>query len=497
MTARALALALLFVPATAGAFDLASLQPDVDRIIASTLEAPRAYAKLVSLCDGFGHRLSGSAALEGAIDWATETLRAEGFETARREEVMVPRWVRGAESASLVSPRREPLFMLGIGGSIGTPADGVTAEVVRVTNDRDLAARAGELAGKIVLYDNPMPPFSEEEGTCYGRTVRYRILGANLAAAHGARAVLVRSVTAHSLRTPHTGTLVYAEDTPKIPAAAISTEDADFLARLLAKGEDVRVHLHMEARMDPPARSANVVAEWKGRELPDEVVVVSGHIDSWDVGQGAHDDGAGVVMAMETLATLQRLNLRPRRTVRVVLWTNEENGFAGVKGYAKAHEAALPHHAAAIEADFGGFAPESFGIQHLDPEVQARATAQLRQILPMLAKAGTLAARPGGSGPDVAQLKAHRFPLLGLYTKGDRYFDYHHTHADTVDKVDPTELNHSAAALAALTWILAEMPGRLGDEASAVADVEGVNKEIEADAGKCKAADTTGQAGSK
>jgi carboxypeptidase Q len=205
------------------------------------------------------------------------------------------------------------------------------------------------------------------------------------------------------------------------------------------------------------------VGELVGRDTPEELVLVSGHIDSWDVGQGAHDDGAGVVMAMETLSTLRRLRMRPRRTIRAVLWTNEENGFAGVKSYVKSHAKELPLHAAAIEADAGGFAPDAFGVHLDDPEAQARAVAQLGAILRRIARVGIMSIRPGSSAPDVGFFHGHGVAALGLYTYGENYFDYHHTEADTVDKVDPEELTRSTAAMVAVAWVLAEMPGRLGD----------------------------------
>ena len=219
----------------------------------------------------------------------------------------------------------------------------------------------------------------------------------------------------------------------------------------------------MEAHRDGDSNSSNVVAEIVGRERPDEVVIISGHIDSWDVGQGAHDDGAGVVMAMETLGTLRSLGLRPRRTIRLVLWTNEENGMAGVKQYIRDHKEELPKLVAAIEADAGGFAPVSFGVAHVDEAKQSAAVSRVEAMLPQLYKAAQMTVRPGRSAPDVGHFKKHGVPVIGLYTHGEHYFDYHHTEADTVDKVDPEELTRSAAAMAGLAWMIAEMPGRLDD----------------------------------
>jgi hypothetical protein len=437
--------------------------PEVKSIIEDILGRRGAHERLVTLCDEHGHRLSGSPELESAIAWAADRLREEGHENVALEPVVIPRWVRGEESAIILEPRLEPMHMLGLGMSVGTPAEGITAEVVTVADEKELEAIGEGVRDRIVLFNNPMPTWNKEDGACYGKTVRFRIRGANLAAALGAKAVLVRSVTAHSLRTPHTGTLRYAPDEPKIPAAAVSTEDADLIARLQAAGHTVKARLSMGAHLDGTVTSSNVVAEIRGRELPDEVVIISGHIDSWDVGQGAHDDGAGVVMAMEALGTIRRLGLQPRRTIRLVLWTNEENGMAGVKQYIEAHKAELPNIVAALEADAGGFAPVAFGVAHQDEQRQARAAEQLGELLKQLRAVGELEVKPGRGAPDVGKMKKHGVTVLGLYTHGEHYFDYHHTEADTVDKVDPEELTRSAAAMAGLAWLLAEMPGRLGD----------------------------------
>lgn len=450
------------VPSETQASDVI-VTPEVEAIVSDILSRRGAYERLVTLCDEHGHRLSGSPELEAAIAWCAEQLEAEGHDNVHLEPVEIPRWVRGKESAVIVEPRVEPMHMLGLGMSIGTAPEGITAEVLTVTHEDELTALGSRAEGKIILFNNPMPPWNKEDGACYGKTVRFRLRGATMAAELGAKAVLVRSVTAHSLRTPHTGTLSYAPGKPKVPAAAVSTEDADLIARLQAAGHRVTARLKMQAHLDGTIRSSNVVAEIRGEELPDEVVIISGHIDSWDVGQGAHDDGSGVVMAMETLATIRRLGLTPRRTIRLVLWTNEENGMAGVKQYIKDHKASLPKIVAALEADAGGFAPVAFGVAHQDEARQARAATRLAQLLAQLRAVGPLEVKPGRSAPDVGHMKKHGVTVLGLYTHGEHYFDYHHTEADTVDKVDPEELTRSAAAMAGLTWLLANMEGRLGD----------------------------------
>ena len=448
-SAALLSVALLFgcsgAPKGAQKAPAAAMSAEATRLAQDLTADARVWNTLATLCDTWGHRLSGSPALEGAIDWAVATLKAGGIATARREAVQVPTWVRGEESAVITKPaiagKPVQLVMLGLGNSVGTAPEGVTAPVVVVHDEAELKAAAKRVPGKIVLFNNPMPQWTPDKGACYGKTVRFRVRGASKAAALGAAAVLVRSVTAHSLRSPHTGMLKYDEKLPKIPAAAVSTEDADRLERLVKRGDEVVVRLKMAAVNRGMSASANVVAEIRGRDKPDEIVIVSGHIDSWDVGQGAHDDGAGVVMAMQTLMAMKRLGLRPRRTIRAVLWTNEENGMAGVKGYLKRHAAELGKHVAALEADAGGFAPVSWGLAHRDPKTLARASAVVRGLLKRLAASqvgvGALTLKPGRSAPDVGWFKAHGVPALGLYTHGKHYFDYHHTHADTIDKVDP------------------------------------------------------------
>lgn len=411
--------------------------PEPDRIRRAVGDG--AWRRLEELCDGIGHRLSGSEALDRAIAWAVETLRRDGHENVRAERVMVPKWVRGRESLAMVDPRRHEIAMLGLGGSVGT--EPLTAEVVVVEHED----RIGDATGKIVLFNNRY--------TSYGESVKYRVHGARLAAAKGAVACLVRSVASASLRSPHTGGMRYGDAPRKIPAAAISTEDADLLARLAAKGRVV-VTLAMEARSEGEVPSANVLAELRGRERPDEVVAIGGHLDSWDVGQGAHDDGAGCVAAMEALATLRRLGLRPRRTIRLVLWTNEENGLAGARAYAEAHG---PGHVAAIEADSGGFRPLGFSVEHADRARAEKAIARLRSLLPGMRIV------PGGAGADLGPLKRHGFPLLGLDVDMTRYFDVHHSHADTLDKVDPRELRDCAATLAVAAWLLAESERRIDE----------------------------------
>jgi carboxypeptidase Q len=437
------------------------LRPQAERLIGAALTSDHAYLRLSQLTDGIGHRLSGSAALDRAIDWAAGAMREDGLENVRLQAAMVPAWVRGDEHAEMVEPGPQKLAMVGLGRSVGTPAGGITAEVVAVSSFAELdTLPADAVRGRIVLYDVPFKG--------YGETVRYRGQGANRAARRGAVAALVRSVGPVSLRTPHTGAMGnYVDSIPKIPAAAVTIEDATMMHRLLDRGEKVRVHLEMGAENRPDVLSHNVIGEIRGRERPDEVVVVGGHIDSWDVGAGAHDDGGGCVIAMESLRLMKRLGIKPRRTVRVVLWTNEENGTRGANAYADSLGALIGHHVAAIETDGGvervtGFdiGVNRFGTDSTDTVRTAAVIAKLQPIMPLLAGLGADRLGPGGGGADIGPLMKKGVLGLGHRTTMEHYFDWHHTPADMLDKVDPIELRKNVAALAIMVYALAEMPER-------------------------------------
>jgi carboxypeptidase Q len=419
-----------------------------DRIIDAALADSSGFARLTELVDRFGHRFSGSESLEQAIDWILDAMRRDGLHAVRGEPVQVPRWIRGAESLRLVAPRTRDLPLLGLGGSIATPPDGVTADVLVVGSFAELETRAAAARGRIVLFDVPF--------TNYGETVRYRTQGAIAAARAGAVASLVRSVGPFSLQTPHTGAMSYADSVPRIPHAALTGEDAALLRRLQERGERVTVTLRMSARTLPDAESRNVVAELRGRERPDEIVVVGGHIDSWDVGQGAMDDAGGSVAAWQAVRLLQRLGLQPRRTIRVVLWTNEENGLRGATGYRDQHLAELDNHVLGIESDAGVFKPLGFGFTGTD-----QAYAIVQQAGDLLARIGANRIERGGGGADIGPLMQLGVPGMGLNVEGTRYFWYHHTDADTIDKLDAREFNECVAAMAVLAYVVADLPERL------------------------------------
>jgi len=421
------------------------------RIIAAALADQDGYANLSYLCDRIGNRLSGSDSLNAAIEWAAAQMKRDGLENVATPAVKVPHWVRGREDAEMVKPVRHPLTMLGLGGSVATPPDGITAEVVPVSSFDALNALGREkVAGKIVLFNVPY------EG--YGKTVAYRTSGPSRAAKLGAVAMLLRSVGSLAMQTPHTGSLDYSASDPKIPAAAITLEDATLIQRLTDASETVSVHLYMEARMLPDADSANVMGDIPGREKPEEIVVMGGHIDSWDVGAGAEDDGSGIMAALEAAAIVKKLGLRPRRTLRVVFWTNEENGTAGARAYRDMVGGKIHDYVAAIEMDGGAEKPVGFGVSPGGPAL-ARATEIGRLLEPI----GADTVREGGGGADIGPLMRDGVPGLGLFTVGQHYFDWHHSRTDTVDKINPQEFRQCVAAMAVMSYVLADMPERLGE----------------------------------
>lgn len=416
-----------------------------NRLIEAALSDSFAYERLTEMVDRFGHRLSGSAALERAIDWILAEMKKDGLQDVRGEPVLVPHWVRGEESLELVVPRRMKLPMLGLGGSIGTAPEGIRAEVLVVRSFDELELRADQARGKIVLLNAPF--------TSYGQTVTYRVVGAVAAARAGAVASLIRSVTPFSMRTPHTGQMRYDPSVAEIPHAAITVEDAEMLQRMQERGERIEVLLKMEAKRLPDVPSRNVLAQIVGWEHPEEVVALGGHIDSWDVGQGAMDDGGGSVAAWEAVRLINALGLRPRRTVRVVLWTNEENGLRGGLAYRDVHAAELPDHVLAIESDAGVFKPRGFGFSG-----SKEAFELIREIGSLLDPIGAGAITRGGGGADIGPIMKEGVPGMGLSVDGEKYFWYHHTEADTIDKLDPREMAECVAALAVVAYVAADMP---------------------------------------
>lgn len=428
---------------------LAPFRENAERLMQSAMADDFAWNRLAELTDTYGQRLTGSDNLNRAIAWAVQTMKADGLEDVHTEKVMAPRWVRGGESLEIVNPPHHQVPMLGLGGSVATPPDGIEADVMIVASSEELTHRAAEAKGKIVLFNVPY--------TNYGETVSYRSGGARMAAEHGAVAALVRSVGPMGLRTPHTGGMQYGDGAARIPTAAIPGEDAARLQRLVNRGVPVRLRLKMEAHFEPDVESFNVVGEIRGRELPDEVVLVGGHFDSWDPGMGASDDGVGCVVTWEAARLMKKLNIRPRRTVRVVLFANEENGTRGGNGYRDAHSHEAANHILALESDSGVFAPARFGFT--GPEAARKIIADIGTLLVSL---GLQDIGPGGGGADIGPIgQRGKVPMMAFSGDSTKYFTIHHTPADTIDRIDPDEVSHAAAGIAAVVYVVADMPQRL------------------------------------
>jgi carboxypeptidase Q len=432
------------------------------RIRDAALKDEWAYQRLAELCDKIGPRLSGSVQAEAAVAQVAAALRDRGL-TVTLQPVKVPHWVRGEELAEIIDYSGRPagvtqrMHLTTLGGSVATPSQGLSAAVLVVRSFDELKARAAEARGKIVVYD---VPYNQElavnghAGAAYGQGVQYRFAGASAAAREGAVAALVRTVGGADYRLPHTGAMGYEEGVAKIPTAALSAEDAMWLSRLAAQGP-VKVHLKLTPQTLPDADSHNVIADWPGREQPDEVVIVSGHLDSWDLAQGAIDDGAGVASAMGAIEVLKSLGLHARRTVRFVAWMNEENGGAGGLAYLKANAGLLNSHAAAIESDNGAGRP--LGVSaHVLPE-------SMKMLEPLMAALGPLGAtvlehRDAGAGSDVDPLDEAGVPTLSPIVDTRKYFDYHHSPADTLDKIQPEDIRRQVAVLALMAYYLADSP---------------------------------------
>jgi carboxypeptidase Q len=457
---RLLLLSLLVsLPAIAGrrgSEPVPSLEEGAAVLLERALASDEAWRELAYLCDHIGHRLAGSEGLQAAVAWGAEELAADGLEV-QLEPVRVPVWIRGEERVELLAPLSRRLEVLTLGGSVGTPPEGIEAEVMVVGSFEELELRGAEAAGKMVLFDDPWVD--------YGQAVQYRGHGASAAAAQGAVAALVRSPTPASLGTPHTGGMRYAEGSPEVPAVAVTTEDAGWMRRLIEDGESVRVRMVLGAHREGEADSHNVVGQLTGREHPEQVVILGCHLDSWDVGQGAQDDGAGCVAAMEAGRLLAALPVPPRRSVRVVLFSNEEFGLSGGKAYGEAHADEVPTIVAALEADTGAGQPLGFRIDLRQPATGERdeslaqaAIEALEAHMPLLGAIGADQLEISWSGADISPLVKQGVPGLGLKHDTSDYWPVHHTKADTLDKIDPDLLARNVAAMAVMGWILAEAP---------------------------------------
>ena len=451
-------------PPEAPAYD-PKLISEIKAIQKAALDSDYAYRQLAHLSNNIGARLSGSPQAQTAVEYTASELRKLGLEV-KLEKVMVPHWVRGEETGALVeyphmaAGTTQKVVLTALGGSVATPANGLMAEVVVVNNFDELKALGrSRVEGKIVLFNAKFDQRLADNGLsgpAYGQSVVYRGSGASAAARLGAVAALNRSPGGADYRLPHTGSLRYADDAPKIPAAAVTAEDAEMIADLAAQGR-VRMRLVLTPQTLPDAVSYNVVADLKGSEHPEQIVIVSGHLDSWDLGTGAIDDGAGCVMAMQTVQLLKQLRLRPKRTIRVVLWMNEENGLMGARTYANDHKNELANHFAALEADAGAGRPLGFNATG-KPEI----LTLLQPLATILQTQGAGVTRMvDGAGADIGVLQEVGVPTFAPLQDTRTYFHYHHTPADTLDKVDPRDLQENCAVVATLIYTLATMPQQL------------------------------------
>jgi carboxypeptidase Q len=434
------------------------LVEELSAIKAAALSDDYAYRQVTHLTENIGPRPSGSPQAKAAVDYVAAELRQLGLDV-HLEEVKVPHWVRGAESAEVIeyagqaAGTTQKVVLTALGGSTSTPPEGLMADVVVVNSFVELKALGHDkVAGKIVLFNELFDKQKAAGGMAfmaYGEAVHYRGAGPKAAADLGAAAALVRSVGSADFRLPHTGFSFPAG----IPAGAVTVEDAELIAHLFTEGK-VRMHLTLTPQKLPDATSYNVIADLKGSEHPEQVVVVSGHLDSWDVGTGAIDDGAGVVVAMEAAEILQKLHLRPKRTLRVIAWMDEESGGAGSKTYTKDYSADFIRHVAAIESDGGAAHPLGF-----DVKMTPHAAELLQPALAILQSFGGNAVMPSSypPGADIAAMSEAGVPALGLLQDGRTYFHYHHTAADTLDKIVPAELRENAAAMAVMGYALASM----------------------------------------
>ena len=434
---------------------------DLKRLQQEALNSDYAYKQVAHLANNIGSRLSGSAQTQRAVDYVASELKAIGC-GVQLERVMVPHWVRGEETAALVQfpgqaeSTTQKIVLCALGASVATPRDGITAEVVVANNFDELKALPRDkVAGKIVLFNYPFDKQMAAEGRgneAYGEAVVYRSDGPSAAARQGAVACLIRSVGGADYRLPHTGQTQYADDAPKIPAGAVTAEDADLIADLVRQGP-VKMKLVLTPQILPNVESANVIGDIKGSEHPEQVIIVSGHLDSWDLGTGAIDDGAGVAVSMEAANLIQKLHLKPKRTIRVIAWMNEENGSAGSKQYAKDHEKEWSNHFAAMEADGGAGHPVGINIKG-----KFEIKRLLAPVLAVLQESGA-----GGTnfaehiGADIEPMEKAGVPAFSPIQDSRFYFNYHHTAADTLDKVVPKELAENSAVVAVTAYALANM----------------------------------------
>jgi len=434
---------------------------DLKRLQQAALNSDYAYRQVAHLANNIGPRLSGSAQARKAVEYVSSELKAIGCEV-QLEKVTVPHWVRGEETAALVQfpgqaeNTTQKIVLCALGGSVATPVDGITAEVVAVRNLDELKAMPRDkVVGKIVLFTYPFDKQMAAEGrggAAYEQAVLYRGGGPAAAARLGASACLIRSVGGADYRIPHTGQTKYADDAPKIPGGAITAEDADTIVDLVRQGP-VKMKLVLTPQTLPDVESYNVIGDIKGSEHPEQVVIVSGHLDSWDLGTGAIDDGAGVAVSMEAANLIQKLHLKPKRTVRVIAWMNEENGLIGSKTYARDHEKDFGNHFAVMETDGGAGHPLGLNIKG-----KREVKTMLTPVAAILQESGAgMLTMVEHCGADIEPMEDAGVPAFSPIQDSRFYFNYHHTAADTLDKIVPKELAENSAVVAVTAYALANM----------------------------------------
>ncbi len=426
------------------------------RIYNEVLTNGKCYANLDYLSNKIGGRLSGSPQAQQAVEYTYKLLKDYNFDTIYLQEVMVPHWVRGAKEEGFIIHGKQKIRVriCALGNSIATSEKGLQAPIIEVQNFKELEQLGVEnIKGKIVFFNRPMNPTHITTGSAYGEAGNQRGRGAIEAARYGAVGVVVRSLTLANDTNPHTGMMGYRDTITKIPACAISTVDADQLSQLLKLRSAIPVSFYFKqtCQMLPDVLSYNVIAETRGTEKPEEIIIAGGHLDSWDNGDGAHDDGAGVVQSIEALRLLKQLGYAPKRTIRCVLFMNEENGVRGGEKYAAIAKQLNQKHIAAIESDAGGFTPRGFGIEN-----NAAAIEHMQPWIPLFKPYSIDYIKQGHGGTDIEPLANNGTVLIGYIPDSQRYFDYHHTAIDTFDKVNKRELELGAAAISSLLYLLSE-----------------------------------------
>ena len=444
---------LIFLGVNLTVFAQSSDESTIKQLFDEALSKGKSYEMLYDLSVNIGPRLSGSPGAAASVEWSRHMMEDFGFDSVWLQPVMVPHWVRGIKEIGRINSKKMgtvEVNVCSLGGSVGTGPSGIAASVVEVKSFDELKSLGTKgVQGKIVFFNRPMDPTKINTFAAYGGAVEQRANGASEAAKYGALAVLVRSMGSNLEDYPHTGSMRYAPNIVKIPALAISTRQAELLSKLLKDEKDLQFYMENHSVTLEDAPSFNVVGEIRGREFPKEIIVVGGHLDSWDLGQGAHDDGAGCVQSIEVLRLFNAIGYKPKRTIRAVMFMNEENGLRGGLKYAELAEKNKENHVAAIESDRGGFVPRGFTVPS-----EEKAKAKVRSWKPLLEPYGLSDFSQEGGGADIGPLANQGVALIGFLPDSQRYFNFHHTAEDTIDKVDKRELELGSASMAALVYLI-------------------------------------------